>query len=70
LTRLSAVAVINCHTDRADVAVTEVLNTQAQNVRAGADKTYQLIIEGRICDRITRQVFNRIQQIDQPLRRR
>src|SRR4051794_40950310 len=65
---LASVAVTNCQTDRADVAITEVLNTQVQNTRSGADKTYHLIvsfrageqpdeatlkaIEGRICDGI------------------
>ena len=41
--RVGYVAVTNCHTDRPEVAITEVLNTQAQNTRSGADKTYHLI---------------------------
>lgn len=64
--RVGYVAVTNCHTDQPNVAITEVLNTQAQNTRSGADKTYHLIvsfrpseqpgdailkaIEARICD--------------------
>ena len=64
--RVGYVAVTNCHTDDWRVAITEVLNTQAQNTRATSDKTYHLIvsfrpgeqlgdetlkaIEARICD--------------------
>jgi hypothetical protein len=42
--RVGYVAVTNCHSDRAEVAVTEVLNTQAKNTRAASDKTYHLIL--------------------------
>jgi hypothetical protein len=45
--RVGYVAVTNCHTDRPEVAITEVLNTQAQNTRSGADKTYHLIVSFR-----------------------
>jgi hypothetical protein len=45
--RVGYVAVTNCHSDLRDVAITEVLNTQAQNTRSGADKTYHLIISFR-----------------------
>lgn len=45
--RVGYVAVTNCHADRPDVAITEVLNTQAQNTRSGADKTYHLIVSFR-----------------------
>jgi hypothetical protein len=64
--RVGCVAVTNCHSDRLEAAILEVLNTQAQNTRSGADKTYHLIlsfrpgeqpgeatlkaIEARICD--------------------
>jgi len=64
--RVGYVGVTNCHSDQADLAILEVLNTQAQNTRSGADKTYHLIlsfrpgeqpgeatlkaIEARICD--------------------
>jgi hypothetical protein len=64
--RVGYVAVTNCHSDRLEAAILEVLNTQAQNTRSGADKTYHLIvsfrpgeqpgeatlkaIEARICD--------------------
>lgn len=58
--------VTNCQSDQPEVAIIEVLNTQAQNTRATVDKTYHLLIsfrlneqpdaiklkaiEGRICD--------------------
>ena len=64
--RVGQVAVSNCHSDQADIASIEVLNTQAQNRRATSDKTYHLLvsfrageqpddatlraIEARICD--------------------
>ncbi|MDO9013671.1 MAG: relaxase/mobilization nuclease domain-containing protein, partial [Polynucleobacter sp.] len=64
--RVGHVTVTNCQSDRPEVAITEVLNTQVQNTRAVSDKTYHLIvsfrageqpddatlkaIEARICD--------------------
>lgn len=64
--RVGCVTVSNCQSDKSDVAIIEVLNTQAQNKRAISDKTYHLIvsfrtgeqpddatlkaIESRICD--------------------
>jgi hypothetical protein len=64
--RVGYVCVTNCHSDLAGDAITEVINTQAQNKRAKSDKTYHLIlsfragehpdeaklkaIEARICD--------------------
>lgn len=64
--RVGQITVTNCQSDKAEVAITEVLNTQAQNTRAVSDKTYHLIvsfrsgeqpddailktIEARICD--------------------
>lgn len=42
--RVGNVAVTNCHSDRADSAMVEILNTQARNTRTNADKTYHLII--------------------------
>lgn len=64
--RVGYVAVTNCQSDNPNVAITEALNTQAQNTRATSDKTYHLIvsfrageqpndatlkaIEARICD--------------------
>jgi hypothetical protein len=45
--RVGGVAVTNCHSDTSEVAITEVLNTQAQNTRAISDKTYHLILSFR-----------------------
>ena len=45
--RVGCVAVAHCHSDRSEVAITEVLNTQAQNTRAISDKTYHLILSFR-----------------------
>lgn len=42
--RVGCVTVTNCQSDQAAVAVTEILNTQAQNQRALSDKTYHLIL--------------------------
>lgn len=46
--RVGSVAVSNCQSDKPDVAITEVLNTQAQNKRSTSDKTYHLIVSFRI----------------------
>jgi hypothetical protein len=64
--RVGTVFITNCQSDQQQVAVTEILNTQVQNMRATSDKTYHLIvsfrageqpddatlrvIEARICD--------------------
>lgn len=42
--RVGSVTVTNCQSDQPAVAVTEILNTQAQNLRALSDKTYHLIL--------------------------
>lgn len=42
--RVGCVTVTNCQSDQALVAITEILNTQAQNQRALSDKTYHLIL--------------------------
>lgn len=42
--RVGCVTVTNCQSDQAVVAITEILNTQAQNQRAVTDKTYHLIL--------------------------
>lgn len=42
--RLGFVWVTNCQAESWQVAITEVLNTQSQNTRATADKTYHLIV--------------------------
>ena len=45
--RVGYQSVTNCHTDRPDKASIEVINTQMQNTRSGADKTYHLIVSFR-----------------------
>jgi hypothetical protein len=45
--RVGAVFVSNCRADHPEVALTEILNTQMQNVRARSDKTYHLIVSFR-----------------------
>lgn len=45
--RTGAVRITNCMNDSADVAVLEIINTQAMNTRSTADKTYHLIISFR-----------------------
>ena len=45
--RVGTVLISNCQSDQQQVAVTEILNTQAQNVRAKSDKTYHLIVSFR-----------------------
>lgn len=50
--RVGYVNVTNCQTDNWKVAITEVLNTQAQNTRATSDKTYHLIVSFRAGEQI------------------
>ena len=45
--RVGSIFVTNCRAVDPDVAVTEILNTQLQNVRATTDKTYHLIVSFR-----------------------
>jgi hypothetical protein len=45
--RVTGVSVTNCHADRPDAVILEVLNTQAQNKRVESDKTYHLIVSFR-----------------------
>jgi hypothetical protein len=45
--RVRHVCITNCHSEQAEIAVLEVLNTQAQNKRSAADKTYHLIVSFR-----------------------
>ncbi|WP_162604565.1 TraI/MobA(P) family conjugative relaxase [Geomonas edaphica] len=45
--RLGSVAVSNCQSEEWQVAILEVLNTQARNTRAVSDKTYHLIVSFR-----------------------
>ena len=45
--RVGYVSVTNCCATRPDMAITEVLNTQALNKRSAADKTYHLVVSFR-----------------------
>ncbi|MBU5613527.1 TraI/MobA(P) family conjugative relaxase [Geomonas azotofigens] len=45
--RLGYVTVSNCQSEKWQVAILEVLNTQARNTRAVSDKTYHLIVSFR-----------------------
>lgn len=45
--RVGMVRVSNCHTEQAEIALIEMLNTQAQNTRSIGDKTYHLIVSFR-----------------------
>jgi len=45
--RVGLVCITNCQADQVEIAVLEILNTQAQNTRATADKTYHLIVSFR-----------------------
>ena len=45
--RVGLVRTTNCHSDQAEDAILEVLNTQMQNTRATSDKTYHLIVSFR-----------------------
>jgi molybdopterin converting factor small subunit len=46
--RVGAVTTTNCHSEQADIAALEVLNTQLLNTRSEADKTYHLIVSFRV----------------------
>lgn len=59
--RVGAVTVANCHSDRPDVAITEVMNTQAQNKRSAADKTYHLIVSFRAGEQPSEAVLKAIE---------
>jgi hypothetical protein len=42
--RVGFVSVTNCQSDRVDMAVLEVINTQSQNKRSESDKTFHLLV--------------------------
>lgn len=42
--RVGTIRTTNCQSERAETAILEAINTQAQNKRSAADKTYHLII--------------------------
>lgn len=45
--RVGVVNATHCQTDQTEIAILEVLNIQAQNMRSAADKTYHLIVSFR-----------------------
>ncbi|WP_017879689.1 TraI/MobA(P) family conjugative relaxase [Janthinobacterium sp. CG3] len=45
--RVGTVTVTNCKSEQAEIAMLEVLNTQIQNKRSEADKTYHLMVSFR-----------------------
>jgi hypothetical protein len=50
--RVGGINVTNCQTDNYVFAITEILNTQAQNKRATSDKTYHLIVSFRVGEQL------------------
>ncbi|MES3021661.1 MAG: TraI/MobA(P) family conjugative relaxase [Pseudomonadota bacterium] len=46
--RVGVVRVTNCQTQQAEMGILEVINTQVQNTRSKADKTYHLIVSFRV----------------------
>lgn len=62
--RVGCVAITNCQVDQedqVDVAILEVLNTQAQNTRARSDRTYHLIVSFRAGEQLGDATLNAIE---------
>ncbi len=59
--RIGAIKATNCHSDRVDAVIAEVLNTQLMNKRAISDKTYHLVISFRPEDQPTDEVMAEIE---------
>jgi len=59
--RVGAVLVTNCHSDNWRFAITEVLNTQAQNTRSVSDKTYHLIVSFRAGEQLEEATLRAIE---------
>jgi hypothetical protein len=59
--RVGYVFVTNCQTDKPDIAITEILNTQAQNRRATSDKTYHLIVSFRAGEQVDDAILQAIE---------
>lgn len=60
--RVGAVNVSNCHSEHAEIAMLEVLNTQTQNTRSTADKTYHLIVSFRPGESPDEEVLKAIEE--------
>lgn len=59
--RVGTIQATNCHSDRVDAVIAEVLNTQQMNKRALSDKTYHLVISFRPEDQPTNKVLQAIE---------
>jgi len=59
--RVGDVTVTNCHSNRPDAAILEVLNTQAQNTRSESNKTYHLILSFRAGEQLDAGVLKAIE---------
>lgn len=59
--RVGCLTITNCHSDRPDAAVLEMLNTQAQNTRAQSDKTYHLILSFRPGEHVSDETLRAIE---------
>ena len=55
--RIGTIRATNCHSDRVDAVIAEVLNTQLMNKRAVSDKTYHLVISFRSEDQPAEEVM-------------
>ncbi|MBY0243102.1 MAG: relaxase/mobilization nuclease domain-containing protein, partial [Burkholderiaceae bacterium] len=60
--RVGQVNMTNCHSDTAEVATLEVLNTQAMNQRTSADKTYHLMLSFRAGEQPDAQTLQRLER--------
>ena len=59
--RVGYVLVSNCHNDDPRAATLEILNTQAQNRRSEADKTYHLIVSFRAGEKLEDRTLQAIE---------
>ncbi|WP_295396925.1 TraI/MobA(P) family conjugative relaxase [uncultured Thiodictyon sp.] len=59
--RVGKVDVTNCHSDKPEFAITEVLNTQAQNRRATGDRTYHLMVSFRAGENPTAETLGAVE---------
>lgn len=59
--RVGTIRATNCHSDRVDAVIAEVLNTQQMNKRALSDKIYHLVISFRPEDQTTDAMLKTIE---------
>ncbi len=59
--RVGAVFITNCRCDQPNAALTEILNTQLQNVRATSDKTYHMIVSFRQGEKVDDATLRQIE---------